>query len=129
MTCFLFWGCNSIDNNQLQGYWKADKVVEAGELLEIDLSEIAFEFKSNAHYSYYNTPNLSEEGRYEVSGNRLITIDTTGANPMKKAVEIIHLDQDSLHIRMNYGGKEQILYLFRVQETEDEDLNIEEDEM
>lgn len=118
----MLFACDTVDGSKLKGYWKADRVTEIGEPLDLDLSEIAFEFKQNGRYSYYNTPSLSEEGRYEIKGNRLFTTDTTGASPMQKAVEIIRLDQDSLHIRMNYGGKEQVLYLFRVEETEDEDL-------
>jgi hypothetical protein len=112
--------CQGIDTSKLPGFWLADKVEEEGKELDLDLSEISFEFKPNKRYSYYNTAYLSEDGVYETRGTTLYTTDTTGNNPMRKAVQIIHISDDSLHIRMNAAGKEQILYLYRLKETPDE---------
>lgn len=123
----LFAGCQPVDRSLLEGFWLAEKVTEEGTELELDLSDLGFEFKEKNHYIYYNTEFLSEEGVYEVNGRTLVTTDTSGNNPMRKAVEIILLTQDSLHLRMNAGGKEQVLYLYRMNESEDEyDLDSEE---
>lgn len=120
LAIILTIGCQGIDTSLVPGYWLADKVEEEGKELELDLSEISFEFKTNKRYAYYNTSFLSEDGYYEIRGTTLYTTDTTGNNPMKKAVQIIHISPDSLHIRMNAAGKEQILYLYRMKETPDE---------
>lgn len=123
----LFSSCQPVDRSLLEGFWLAEKVTEEGKELELDLSDLGFEFKNQNHYLYYNTEFLSEEGVYEVNGRTLVTTDTTGNNPMRKAVEIILLTQDSLHLRMNAGGKEQVLYLYRMNESEDEyDLDSDE---
>lgn len=123
----MLYSCQPVDRSLLEGFWLADKVTEEGKDLELDLSDLGFEFKATNHYLYYNTEFLSEEGVYEVNGKTLVTTDTTGNNPMRKAVEIILLTQDSLHLRMNAGGKEQILYLYRMNESEDEyDLDSED---
>lgn len=128
----LFFGlmicsCHPVDRSLLEGFWLAEKVTEEGSELDLDLSDLGFEFKGQNHYIYYNTEFLSEEGVYEVNGMTLVTTDTSGNNPMRKAVEIILLTRDSLHLRMNAGGKEQILYLYRMNESEDEyDLDSDE---
>jgi hypothetical protein len=120
--------CNPIKNNDLEGFWLADRVEEAGERMDIDLSDLGFEFKGKNHYIYYNTEFLSEEGIYELKGYTLITTDTSGNNPLRKAVEILLLTNDSLHLRMNAGGKEQILYLYRMKDgAEDSDIEYSED--
>lgn len=119
--------CHPVDRSLLEGFWLAEKVTEEGSELDLDLSDLGFEFKGQNHYIYYNTEFLSEEGVYEVNGMTLVTTDTSGNNPMRKAVEIILLTRDSLHLRMNAGGKEQILYLYRMNESEDEyDLDSDE---
>lgn len=123
----MFCSCHPVDRSLLEGFWLAEKVTEEGNELDLDLSDLGFEFKGQNHYIYYNTEFLSEEGVYEVNGMTLVTTDTSGNNPMRKAVEIILLTRDSLHLRMNAGGKEQVLYLYRMNESEDEyDLDSDE---
>lgn len=92
----------------------ASEVAEEGQALDIDLSLILFEFDKQNRYIFENSAHLREAGQYEVRGTSLITTDTTGNNPLKKAVEITLLTRDSLHLRMNAQGKEQLLKLYRV---------------
>jgi len=121
--------CHSIDSKQLEGFWLADKVLEEGQQLDLDLSDVGFEFKNKNHFIYYNTEFLSEEGIYEVRGTTLFTTDTTSSGTMKKAVQIVLLTQDSLHLKMNSHGKEQILHLYRMNvELEENDLDSYEEE-
>ena len=128
LIVITIFACNPIKNKDLEGFWLADRVEEAGERLDIDLSDLGFEFKGKNHYIYYNTEFLSEEGIYELKGYTLVTTDTTGNNPLRKAVEILLLTNDSLHLRMNAGGKEQILYLYRMKDGEEEsDLDYSEE--
>ncbi len=115
--------CQTIDGSKLEGHWRAAAVIEEGIPLDLDLSEISFTFQ-DAFYSYYNTPMLEENGIYELSGNRLITTDTTRQNTMKKTVQVVVLTQDSLHLRMNASGREQILKLYRTGESEPDEVII-----
>jgi hypothetical protein len=123
LLMFFFTSCQTIDGSKLEGHWRAASVIEEGIPLDIDLSEISFTFQ-DAFYSYYNTPILEENGIYELSGNRLITTDTTSQNKMKKTVQVVVLTQDSLHLRMNASGREQILKLYRTGESEPDEVII-----
>lgn len=112
--------CSTVDGSLLEGHWRADQVIEEGNVLDLDLSELSFTFQGN-YYSYFNTAFLEENGTYKISGNRLITIDTSKNADMKKMVQILVLTRDSLHLRMNAGGREQILKLYRTGENESEE--------
>jgi len=128
LSIFLF-SCQSVDTKLIEGFWLADKVLEEGQELELDLSDIGFEFKNKNHYIYYNTEFLSEDGIYEIRGNTLFTTDTSSEGQLRKAVQIITLTVDSLHLRMNAHGKEQILYLYKMNtESEEGDFDIDETE-
>jgi hypothetical protein len=115
--------CKSVDGSLLEGHWRASEVIEEGTPLATDLSELSFTFQGN-FYSYYNTAHLEENGVFEISGNRLITIDTSKSADLKKKVQIVVLTKDSLHLRMNAAGKEQILKLYRTGESEPDDIII-----
>jgi hypothetical protein len=118
-----FIGCQSVDGTLLEGHWRASAVIEEGIPQEMDLSEISFTFQDQ-FYSYYNTALLEENGSYEISGNRLITVDTTRQGTLKKMVQIALLTKDSLHLRMNAGGREQILKLYKTGESESDEVII-----
>lgn len=107
-------GCTSVDTSLIQGAWMASDATEENQVLDIDLSLILFEFDRHNRYIFENSAHLREAGQYEIRGTTLITTDTTGNNPMRKAVEITLLTGDSLHLRMNAQGKEQLLRLYRV---------------
>jgi hypothetical protein len=115
--------CSKVDGSLIEGHWRASEVSEEGLPLETDLSELSFTFQGN-FYSYFNTNLLEEAGIFEISGDRLITKDTSRSSDMKKMVQILLLTNDSLHLRMNAGGREQILKLFRAGESESEDILI-----
>lgn len=116
-------GCKGVDGSLLEGHWRAAEVIEEGTPLATDLSELSFTFQGN-FYSYYNTAHLEENGVFEISGNRLITIDTSKNVDLKKMVQIALLTKDSLHLRMNAGGREQLLKLYRTGESEPDNMII-----
>ena len=120
---FLFLlSCSNPDETLIEGHWRASDVFEENVRLEIDLSDVSFTFQ-DSHYSYFNTAHLEENGLFEIHGDKLVVRDTAKQMDLKKSVQITMLTKDSLHLRMNAGGKEQLLKLFRAG-IEDEEAPI-----
>lgn len=107
----IFSACDAVDKGHIIGQWKAVSVEEDGEELAIDPAEIKFVFGSDDSYQYFSTLNYREAGSYYVEGNYLYTTDTLNQGSMEKAVEIIEMSTDSLHLKMDDQGKERILKL------------------
>ncbi|MCI5082071.1 MAG: hypothetical protein MRY78_10270 [Saprospiraceae bacterium] len=105
--------CESIDKQKLIGEWMGAAVIEEGNKLSVDPKEISFYFKKNESYQYNSTLNYREAGSYYVESNYLFTTDTVNQASTEKAVEIILLSEDSLHLRMEEKGKERILKLVK----------------
>ena len=106
---FLFLGnCQQIKENHLVGKWRAVEVLEEGKKLTVDVTKIHIEFQPS-HYEYYSTLNHKEAGTYYLQSNLLVTKDTLKKEAVEKAVEVTHLSEDSLFIRMNEKGQERIL--------------------
>lgn len=109
-----FGACTSEENNLLIGDWKGYEVMEEGEKLDINASEIQLSFINDQIYTYASTLDYKEAGKYNVQSSYLYTMDTLSAvQSGRKAVEIIQLTVDSLQLRMNDSGKERILKLLK----------------
>lgn len=112
----LVWltACTQDEPNLLIGSWTAYEVLEEGESLDINASEIQLEFVDDFTYAYQSTLDYKEAGQYNVQSSYLYTTDTLPtAQAARKAVEIIQLTSDSLQLRMNDEGKERILKMLK----------------
>ncbi len=110
----LMMACAQDEPSLLIGNWIAYEVLEEGEPLDINASEIQLEFVDDMIYSYKSTLDYEEAGQYNVQSSYLYTTDTlTEFQAARKAVEIIQLTADSLQLRMNDEGKERILKMLR----------------
>jgi len=105
--------CASDSPNLLLGQWTAFEILEEGEVLDLNPSQIQLGFEAGEKYTYLSTLNYREAGQYRVQAPYLFTIDTTADQRTEKAVEIIQLTFDSLQLRMNDDGKERILKLLK----------------
>lgn len=119
LSVVLISACQTISKKKLYGTWLAVELIEEGEIQDIDLSSASFTFNPDMTYMYDNTEFLREAGHYELRGSVVITTDTLDPMAMKKAVEIIYLDKDSLHFEMNAAGKRQVLKLVKYETSED----------
>lgn len=118
LVLLLLIACRSEDPNLLMGDWTAYEVVEEGEKLDINTSEIQLSFLDDEIYTYSSTLDYKEAGKYAVQSSYLYTTDTLASGQGgRKAVEIIQLTLDSLQLRMNDNGKERILKLLKEQPT------------
>ncbi len=114
LVLLLATACAQDEPNLLIGSWTAYEVLEEGEALDINASEIQLQFVDDLVYAYHSTLDYKEAGEYTVQSSYLYTTDTlTEANSARKAVEIIQLTTDSLQLRMNDEGKERILKMIR----------------
>ncbi|MBX2876306.1 MAG: hypothetical protein KTR30_29570 [Saprospiraceae bacterium] len=119
ILALLCTACASEDPNLLIGSWTAYEVLEEGEVLDINASEIQLEFVDDLIYSYKSTLDYQEAGQYNVQASYLYTTDTLQqVQSGRKAVEIIQLTPDSLQLRMNDEGKERILKMLRDSSSE-----------
>ena len=106
--------CGSIDNELIIGSWEGVRVLEEGEELGVNPREISFYFGKNESYRYESTLNYKEAGSYYIESSYLFTTDTVNQASTEKAVEILLLSPDSLHIKMDDNGKERILKLVKI---------------
>jgi len=111
LLCFLF-SCSPVDDDLLIGEWQASELLEEGKALDVDLQEITLSF-SDENYYYTSTLNYRESGSYFINERYLFTVDTLNRASSEKAVEVQMLSADSLHLRMQEGGKERLLKLVK----------------
>ena len=105
--------CQSYEVDLLSGTWNGSAILEANEPLGIDPSDIKLMLQADGSYRYESTLNYKEAGSYYLEQQYLYTMDTLNQASTEKAVEIVLLTEDSLHIRMNESGKERLLKMVR----------------
>jgi len=105
--------CTVFKSKYIVGNWKGVSVSEEGELLKISPEQIRFRFLEDDAYLYFSTLNYQEAGSYYLDGALLYTRDTINQASTEKAVEIIKLNNDSLHLRMVENGNVRILKLVK----------------
>lgn len=110
ISSFLF-ACDNLDTELIIGSWEGVTVLEEGKQLGVNPKEISFYFDKNESYRYNSTLNYKEAGSYYIESNYLFTTDTVNQASTEKAVEILVLSADSLHLKMDDNGKERILKL------------------
>ena len=112
LVCCLLASCGGIQKEQLVGKWTAVQLTEEGDSLKVNLEEITLIFGETG-YEFTSTLNYKEAGIYELKDNFLSTLDSLNSGQEAKIVEITKLQNDSLFIRMNEGGKERFLVMVK----------------
>lgn len=107
-------GCANVQEKKLVGKWQGASLIEDGVPMQVSPSEIGFEFFNKGFYHFRSTLNYREAGRYSLIGNLLYTMDTINEASTEKSVQILELSDDSLFLKMNAEGKEQLVKLFKV---------------
>lgn len=109
--------CGDSYKDMISGKWQATEVLEGNKPMDnVNPEMINFYFDNDHHYTYQGTLKYKEAGTYYIQSKYLYTIDTVNQASTEKAVEIVKLTEDSLHIKMNDAGKEQIMKLVKVKE-------------
>lgn len=113
LTLFLLFACQQMNDESLIGQWQAVSLTEEGEPVPVNMEEISFEFRADQSYRYSSTLNYREAGAWYVETRFLYTTDTINQASTEKAVEILMLSEDSLHLGMLEDGKERVIKLVR----------------
>ncbi len=113
LLCLLLVSCTEYNEERLVGSWQAVTVLEEGEPLDIETEVIRISFDKDGSYAYQSTLNYQESGSYYLDNQYLFTTDTINQASTEKAVEIIMLTEDSLHLKMIDTGKERLLKMIR----------------
>ncbi len=96
------------------GSWHGKTLLQNGNAITSDWSNVKFIFNVNGKYSYTNASEYTENGKYQVKDHMLVTIPENDQTGTARSVEIIKLKLNSLVLRMNDNGNEIILQLERV---------------
>jgi hypothetical protein len=107
-------GCANVQEQQLVGKWQAASLMEDGMPIPVPPTEVGFEFFPNGFYHFRSTLNYKEAGTFSVNSSLLYTLDTLNEASTEKSVQILDLTQDSLFLKMNAEGREQIVKLGKV---------------
>jgi hypothetical protein len=114
LPIITFLGCGDNQTRKICGKWQTVAVTEEGEVVNMDLSAMKFEFQNNGIYNYKSTQDYIEAGSFSIQGDLLYTLDTINKASSEKAVRILKLTRDSLLLQMMAGSKERIFSLAKI---------------
>jgi hypothetical protein len=110
---FLF-ACKNIGKQKILGKWQAATILEDGMPMPVPVNVVGFEFFPNGFYHFRSTLEYKEAGTFDVDGSYLFTLDTINEASTQKSVQILQVTEDSLFLKMNAEGKEQVIKLFKI---------------
>jgi hypothetical protein len=113
MAMVLAVACSKFKQRDIVGKWEGALITQGEDTLKIDPKILKFSFDENKKYTFEGTLRHKEAGDYSVYNKYLFTTDRLAEKAEEKAVEILLLSADSLHLRMNDGGNERVLKLKR----------------
>jgi hypothetical protein len=111
---FFLFACNGIGRQKLLGKWQAASIMEDGMPMPVPVNVVGFEFFPNGFYHFTSTLEYKEAGTFDVNGSYLFTLDTINEASTQKSVQILQVTEDSLFLKMNAEGKEQVIKLFKI---------------
>ena len=105
-------GCKDPSPDALVGLWKAREVIEDGDTLELDLTNVYLDFQTDQNFKYRHTQRDSLAGTYELKKG-LIRLYVS--NPLHDTIiiQLTDLRPESLVLRMNHEGKERFVTMVR----------------
>ena len=103
----------SLDESALCGNWKATAFYEAGQTKVVDLTPIQLTLTPDKKYEFTSQGFYREAGKWHTNINYLFLKDTTGAYTEERMLKVLYLSADSLKLKMNDKGTEQVLFLAR----------------
>ena len=106
--------CQDNCNQQVLGKWQAASILEDGMPLQVPVNVVGFEFFPNGYYNFRSTLEYKEAGAFEVKSGYLFTLDTMNEASTQKSVQILSVTKESLFLKMNAEGEEQIVKLFKI---------------
>jgi hypothetical protein len=109
-----FAGC-TVDERAICGRWQAKNFYENGQTVATDLAPVQLDLAPNERYLFSSLGQYREAGQWRCSGSYLILNDSTSAHPSEKILKVLYQGTDSLKLKMQHEGREQVLFLARIQ--------------
>lgn len=100
----------SLDEQEICGSWQAVAFFEDGKSIEIPLDSVQLRLWSSNKYHFKSIGMYSEAGHWEPTANYLSLTDTTNPEATQKLIKVIYQSSDSLKVKMEHQGKEQVLF-------------------
>ena len=95
------------------GYWKASSVVEEGDTLDLDLSNVKLVFDQPADFIYQHTQRDSMSGSFSLEG-ALINLYVGSPQKDTIVIQVNELNERTLTLRMNHEGRERLVTMTKV---------------
>ena len=111
LVTFLFACGPAYSPEELSGDWTGLRFTQEGDSVPIDPAQLRFRFDETGEYTFNGTLRYEESGNYRLERDLLYTKDASRDTSMEKAVKILQLDPDTLVLKMNAAGREQLLTL------------------
>ena len=108
----LWNGC-TLQESDLPGRWQAVAFYQNGRRVQTPLDVVALDLLPDGRYQFQSQGLYRENGTYHLSMFYLFLTDTTVQPAKEHTVKILYLSADSLKIRMQEAGKEQVLFFRR----------------
>jgi hypothetical protein len=105
-------GCY-IDERSLHGEWQAAAFYENSQLLQVPLDSVSLHFTDDGLYHFSSLGYYREDGYFRTSMHYLLLTDTSTTPSQDHILKILDLSADTLTLRMERGGNEQMLVLAR----------------
>lgn len=100
----------AIDEQEIGGTWQAVAFFENGRSINIPLDSVQLKLSESRVYRYRSIGLYSEAGHWESTINYLLLTDTTSVNKTQRLIKVVYQSSDSLKLKMEQDGKEQILF-------------------
>ena len=112
LLCLVLVSCHSIDEGDLHGTWVGEQVIEAGDTVTMDLSNLRLHFEPDGSFTYIKTSRERLAGTYSMSGS-LLELEVQEPEPEQILIQISDLSETAMHLRMNHEGNERHLGLVK----------------
>ncbi len=109
--CYLM-GCNSVNQADLIGTWKASVVLEQGDTVPADLSATLLTLSEGSTFQYQMTPVSQMDGSYYLQSDILQLLDQATGDTIK--VHVINYQDSAMTLRMNHEGTERHIVFDKV---------------
>lgn len=110
----IFHAC-TIDENKICGHWQAVAFFENGNSVNLSLDSVQLKLLPSHKYQYKSLGLYAESGTWEPTVNYLLLTDTTSTKNAQKFLKIVYQSNDSLKIKMEHEGKEQVLFFKKLE--------------
>jgi hypothetical protein len=107
-TCCYWIACTQYSPELLIGTWKASTVVEEGDTLDLDLSNVELSFELENDFIYQHTQRDSMSGKFKLDG-ALINLFVEVPQKDTIIIQLSELKDNALTLRMNHEGNERLV--------------------